>query len=253
MNPLHIAEELIAREGISSNAAKVYISLLALGSGNISQIALKTSLHPQSAKNALQELVKQGLASAVAHKLSRSVYRPTPPYVISQRMHERHERYTKILPELQALLRENTTRFSSVYEGKGAFIRETYRLLNDLPSSATLFIAAHPGVRFINLFEGKYEAWEHHRVSKGVGKHALLSKHELHSFRQRPDLQKEARSEYRSHSAIEGPHIEFITPFRLIHFFYDSSEPTTLVIESKEHARQSIRLFTYLWKESEAI
>lgn len=252
MNALNVAKSVWMAEGLSDNAADVYLALLQLGSGNLSTVSKKAKLHPQSVKNALQELKKEALVSVVGHKLSRELYRAAPPFLISQRMHARYERYIKLLPELVAMHRENTTRFFEVYEGRSAFVRHARAFLTAMEQGSTLRILAHPGLRFPTLFQNHYEEWEDLRKQKNIQKLSLVNYRDLHAFKQ-SSLGKEEKSLYRSHVAVDGPQLQFIDRERMLHFFFDSSEPTTVIIESKQHAQQALRLFNTLWKSATRI
>ncbi len=246
-------KSILEAEGLSPNAARVYLALLGMGSGTFSSIATRSGLHPQSVKNSILELKQQGLVSGVGHKLSRTLYKPAPPYLLSRRMHERHERYVKLLPELVRTFESQKTRFFSAYQTKQACLSHLELFVESMPRGSTLRIKSFPGTRFIEYLATTYEALEKVRLSKNISKQVLLGPADVRLMQARPDALREVRSAYRQHKAIEGSLVTFISPGRVFQFFFDVSEPTCTVLESKQFAESELRLFEYLWKEAEGV
>lgn len=245
--------KLLSEEGLGQNEAKVYYALLGLGSGNLSTIAERSKIHPQSVKNALRDLKKVGLVSKTNHKLTRALYSPAPPYTISQRIHSRHERFVEVLPSLQKMYRQNTSRLISVYEGLPAFQRHLQIFIENLKRGECIRVLNHPGERILDILPNSYDRIESARLKNSNSKMALVDQGDLNSFRQRPDITEELNSEYRSSPRSTGPMISFISNGSVISYFADQAEPTTFIIESKEYAKQSILIFDYLWASSKAV
>lgn len=244
------AKQILMSEGLSENAAKTYLALLSMGSGNLSGISTQTKLHPQSVKNSLLELTKHSLVTKVGHKLSRTLYKPVAPYIVSRRIHDRHERYVKLLPDLAELFRQKKTRFFSAYEGPQALANQLFNFLDSMQDGSTLYIQSYPGQRFADNLGNLYERLETLRITKKVSKHVLVGNKEAKSLKDRPDLLNEAKSEHRLNKLVDGPQVTFISGERVLYYFADMSEPTVVVIESKEYATQALKLFTHLWAPS---
>lgn len=241
--------KLLQEEGLSENAARVYLALITSGSGNLSTLSSAAKLHPQSVKNALTELDKFGLLSRINHKLSRSLFQPAPPYVISQRIKSRYDRYVEALPQLQVAYRAKTSRFSSVYRGAPAFREHLALFVSSLPDGATLSILGHPGERLSAWLGSSYEQIEKVRIAKKIKKNVIISYRDTHAFREQLFV-REKDSSYRKHPAIEGPLVQFVSESGVLYHFADQSEPTTHIILSDTHARGALRLFASLWKEA---
>lgn len=248
MNVRNEAKQILMAEGLSENASRTYLTLLAMGSGNLSGIASRVNLHPQSVKNALVELGRDGLVSSVGHKLSRTLFKPAPPYAISKRLHERHESYIKLLPELAKTFRQAKTRFFSVYEGKQTFVHHLIAFIQNMRQESKLRVLSYPGGRFDTLLESKYSTFEALRQEARITKQVLISYRDRSSMRERQDLLREPASEYRAHPAVDGPLVEFISDQGIFFYFHDPSEPAITIVESKEYASQSSRLFDNLWQ-----
>jgi len=110
--------ELLQELGLTQNESKVYLALLALKGAKITAIANKADLHPKNAYNALETLIKKGLAS---YSLEGNVhiFKAESPMKLREILAERANKLDKILPELFTAFRsEEQIREISILKGK---------------------------------------------------------------------------------------------------------------------------------------
>lgn len=91
--------ELLQEMGLTQNESKVYLALLALKGARITAIANKADLHPKNAYNALETLIKKGLAS---YSLEGTVhiFKAESPMKLREILAEKANKLDKILPDL---------------------------------------------------------------------------------------------------------------------------------------------------------
>lgn len=244
---------ILESEGLSSNAAKVYLALLRLGSGSLSAIGGRARLHPQSVKNAIRELQQEGLVTHVDYKLARTLFRPVPPFTIAQRLRQKQERFSKALPELQKTYREKTARFVRVHEGMDGF-RQLYGVFwESVGSQETVDVLSHPGTRLLSSLGDVYGQTEELRRSKEAPKRVLVGASVRKVLLRRPDIIQELHADYRFHPAVSGPMMLCIARDCVLQYLFDFSEPTTLLIEGRAFAAQAKAMFGRLWSEAKRL
>ncbi len=246
-------QSIIREEGYSANAAKVYLALVQLGSASLFRVAGRAGLHPQSVKNAVAELQRSGLVQRIDHKVSRSLYRAAPPFLLARRLRERQERFTRILATLQRWYRQKTSRFLQVHEGNDAFGRLFLEFWQSAPRGAIIDVLTHPGPKLISAIGISYERAEEFRRSHDIRKRVLVSKSVGKMLQRRPDMTQELLSEYRVHMQVGGPLMHCVSRDRVLLHFFDTSEPTTISVEGAPYAEQIHELFQHLWQEAKGV
>ena len=113
-------EELKAaleRFGFSSNEAKVYLTLLRLGSAMAGKIAKEAMLDRSSCYETLKRLLKKGFIS-YAVEANRKLFKIENPNKILLFLKEKQEEIEKIMPELLSLYRKKKEKYNvTLYKG----------------------------------------------------------------------------------------------------------------------------------------
>lgn len=244
---------ILEGEGLSSNAARVYLALLRLGSGSLSAVASRARLHPQSVKNGIRELQQEGLVTHVDYKLARTLFRPVPPFTIAKRLRQKQERFSRALPELQKLYREKTARFVRIHEGIDGFRQLYATFWESVGEKSVVDVSAHPGTRLLASLGDVYSQTEELRRTRGISKRVLVSPSVRKVLLRRPDIVQELNADYRVHQAAAGPMMQCIARDRVLLYLFDFSEPTTLLVEGQSFSAQVQRVFDCLWTEARSI
>jgi len=107
----------LEKYGLSHNEAKVYFSLLKLGSAMAGRIAKEGMMDRTSCYDALQKLVKRGLATyAVA--ANRKLFKPVRPEQLVKLLKEREENIEEIMPQLRGIFEQQTEKYTvTLYKG----------------------------------------------------------------------------------------------------------------------------------------
>ena len=106
--------EKLEKFGLSHKEAKVYISLLELGTSIVSDVAKKAQINRSTAYVLLETLAKNGLVSISERKKVR-LYTPASPERLVQLLEESVKKYTELVGVAHNILPE----LKSIYSGVG--------------------------------------------------------------------------------------------------------------------------------------
>lgn len=125
-NILPVLEDL----GLSKNEAKVYLTMLGLGTSTATKIAQKSTLHRPNVYDSVKGLVEKGLASTISIDGTKQ-FRAVNPDHLSNLIKQKEIALMKVLPtlKLEAELSQNKCSFAEVYSGIKAFRSRYYALL----------------------------------------------------------------------------------------------------------------------------
>ncbi len=106
--------EKLEKFGLSTKEAKVYLSLLELGTSVVSDVSKKAQTNRSTAYVLLESLAKHGLVS-ISERRNVRLYTPAPPERILQLAEEAVRKYTELVGVGYSLLPE----LKSIYVGSG--------------------------------------------------------------------------------------------------------------------------------------
>ncbi len=168
--------ELLQEMGLTQNESKVYLALLALKQAKITAIANKADLHPKNAYNALETLIKKGLASYSLEGNVR-IFKAETPMKLREVLVERAKRLDKILPELlTAFKTEEAIREISIMKGKeglnmllnglteGAVQNPKQGVIVYAPHELEFMVQADAMIKFRKLYANLRRAKSHMRL-----------------------------------------------------------------------------------------
>ena len=239
--------------GLSKNEAKIYLALLELGKGTVSEITRKANLNRTTGYDVLDGLVAKGLAS-VSGKEPKQEYIAESPDKIEALLKrevnatEEHLKEIKnILPELKSLHNVAGRPKVRFYEGKQGLI-EVYE--DTLTSHETILAYAtvddmHRALP--NYFPEYYKR----RAEKGVAIRAIIPATEI--GKERASKDKEEMRE----TALIPPDKYYFSPEINI---YDDKvmiaswrEKLGIIIESAEIADAMKKIYELAWAEAKRL
>lgn len=116
------ASQVLKEYGLSEKESQIYLALLPLGTINLQEIAKRVDLPRTTIYNTLNYLVSKGLVSFITNKGVR-FYEATDPSKLLDKLDEKRELISSVLPELESL--KKTIKESSsveIFQGsKGLF------------------------------------------------------------------------------------------------------------------------------------
>ena len=245
-------EELIAI-GLSKNKAKIYLALLELGKGTVSEITRKANLNRTTGYDVLDGLVAKGLASVSGKEPKQEYIAESPDKIeiLLKREISATEGHLKeiknILPELKSLHNVAGRPKVRFYEGKQGLI-EVYE--DTLTSHETILAYAtvddmHRALP--NYFPEYYKR----RADKGITIKAIIPKTEM--GKERASHDKEEMRE----TALIPPDKYYFSPEINI---YDDKvmiaswrEKLGIIIESAEIADAMKKIHELAWAEAKRL
>jgi len=107
----------LERFGLSSNEAKVYLTLLRLGSAMAGKIAKEAMMDRTSCYDALKRLLKKGLIS-YALEANRKLFKMVDPSKLLETIKEKEEEIEKIMPQILAMYKKEKEKYNvTLYKG----------------------------------------------------------------------------------------------------------------------------------------
>jgi sugar-specific transcriptional regulator TrmB len=128
--------ENLEKLGLQDNEAKIYVALLEIGKGTVTEISKSAALNRTTGYDILERLCLYGIANrAVSGK--KKVYLAEPPYRLRQYLENkkrsaerRLEELSDLLPDLQALFKSDLKPSIRFAQGKEEMINLYYHVLD---------------------------------------------------------------------------------------------------------------------------
>src|SRR3989338_3668216 len=239
--------------GLSKNEAKIYLALLELGKGTVSEITRKANLNRTTGYDVLDGLVAKGLAS-VSGKEPKQEYIAESPDKIEALLKrevnatEEHLKEIKnILPELKSLHNVAGRPKVRFYEGKQGLI-EVYE--DTLTSTET--IRAYATVDDMHrALPGYFPKYYKRRASKGIHIRAIVPATPIGRERALHD-----KDEFRETAFVPSDKYYFSPEINI----YDNKvmiaswrEQLGIIIESAEIADAMKKIYELAWAEAKRL
>jgi sugar-specific transcriptional regulator TrmB len=107
----------LERYGLSRNEAKVYLTLLYLGSAMAGKIAKEAMMDRTSCYDALKRLLKKGLISYVL-EANRKLFKSEDPSKLLENLKEKQEEIEKVMTELSSIYKQEKEKYNvTLYKG----------------------------------------------------------------------------------------------------------------------------------------
>lgn len=157
--------QVLQENGFSEKAAKVYLALLAIKEGTVSDIAKRARIKRPTAYLVLAELESQGLVSHVKRGGSLH-YRALNPFSLLERQHDRFHSLREAMPELVAMSAVSDPRPQmSVFEGEKG-LREIME--DTLTAKGEILYWADMTIITTTVFKDYWRLYVKKRVAKRI-------------------------------------------------------------------------------------
>ena len=240
--------ELLEKTGFTQKEAGVYLALLELGQGTVSQIAKKAALKRPIIYVILESLIKRGYVGELPNK-KINTYHAADPSVILRTIKTTTRHFSEMLPFLQTLNNKGTKRPKITYHDTTEGIWSVYEEMNYAKSA--FFITSYN--RIEHVFPQSITNWIKN-AQRGI--YPLRGKHLV------PDLPEEkvfakgfikAKQEVRTLKTLNKSHMDFTIFKNKLAITSLEEEPFIVVIESKELVKSMQPIFELAWSKGKAI
>ncbi len=241
-------EKLLEQAGFTEKEAKVYLALLELKKGNVTEIAKLTQLKRSIIYVILEGLIKRGYASeSVETKIN--TYQPTDPSVILNKLRSNYKNFSEMLPIFRSLGNKGKKRPKITYHEIKEGIVSIWEEMNIAQDN--FIISSYR--RIEDHFPGLLGKWLG-EIKKGIinpGFHQLISDNPFEI-----ELAKKFMSPnnpVRLLPELRTSQMDFAIFGKKLAITSLGQEPFIVVIESEELVHSIKPLFELAWKKGKKI
>jgi len=242
-----MATEILEELGLSHAEAKIYLTLLELGTSKTGQIILSAKLQSSTVYHVLQSLIEKGLVSYILNGKIK-YYQAESPEVFLLFLEEKKLKFVEVLPVLKEKEKLGKTRQSArVYEGIKGLKTAFNDILTSLKSGDEYYFFQVPKEKLFNkdvlLF---FRSYHTKRAERGIKVKGLAVKESKNLVKKIFHNIKCTRIRYVDEFI---PHGIVIYRNKVIMLDWDKS-PTAFVIESETIASSYKRFFEEKWNDA---
>lgn len=165
--------------GLSEKEAKVYLALLELGSGSVSEIARRARVTRTNTYHLLSALQSYGLVSSSESKSAKSVFSAEKPerllYMMREKLGEAERRYSDakdLMPEIKSIYHDPEQKLSvRYYEGVEGIITA----YEDTLTAKTKILGYASVEHQHSFFPGYFPEYYERRTQKGIPVECFLA------------------------------------------------------------------------------
>lgn len=153
--------------GFSDKTARVYYSLLRLGSVGASKIVKDTGLHNQFVYNSLSELEEKNLAR-FSLKNGRKQFEAQNPSLLVLEAEKQKVIAENLSQNLSNLIDYVDEQTFDVIKGKEAFVASEFKALQDAPNGSEFLVIGGIGDQYAETMGNLLNEYEYQRNKKGI-------------------------------------------------------------------------------------
>lgn len=245
--------EILIKSGLSENEAKVFLVLLELGKGTVTQITRKAGLNRTTGYDILDSLVTKGLASISGKEPKQEYISESPDKIISLLEHQisdkeqQLKKIKSVLPEMRSLHNVAGRPKVRFYEGVEG-LKDVYE--DTLSSTEAIRAYASVGDMHEGL-PGYFPGYYKKRAEKGIAIRAIIPDTEAGIERKTLD-----KNEMRESALVPKEKFLFSPEINI----YDNKvmiaswkEKLGIIIESAEIADAMKKIYELAWAEAKKL
>lgn len=167
--------------GLQPNETRIYLALLEMGQGGVSDISKAAQLHRTTGYDILERLCVYGLASRAGTGTKKKIYSAEPPSRLKQYLENKKNQaerrlveVSEVLPDLQGLYRKESKPVIKFFEGREG-IRNIY--WHTLEAKSIIYSVLDLSV-YLPEFEQFGRDYIQERSRRGVKEKALVLKNQ---------------------------------------------------------------------------
>lgn len=231
--------------GLTRNEALTYQALLSTGETKTGAIVKKTGLHRVLIYDALESLIKKGLASYVI-KENIKYFQAADPSRLLEFLEEKKENAKGILPELNLMKQESESKQTvSIYEGIRGLKSAMNSMLKEVTSKDDHVVFASGNMA--DAMGPYYNLFQETKRKKKVRTRIIYDI----SFRKRVDVTKITFGKIKFYPLTQFPTDTWIYKDKVLIVTYSAKPPIAVLITSRETANSYMKIFDGFWKNSE--
>ncbi|OGY44274.1 MAG: hypothetical protein A2729_04200 [Candidatus Buchananbacteria bacterium RIFCSPHIGHO2_01_FULL_39_14] len=230
--------------GLTHNEALTYQALLGIGETKTGAIVKKTGMHRVLIYDALESLIKKGLASYVI-KENIKYFQAADPHRLVDFVDEKREIAKSILPELDLLRQEAKSRQAvSIYEGIRGLTAAMNTMLHELSAKDYHYVFASGNMA--DTMGHYYTIFQEHKRKKRIRTKVIYDT----AFRKRREVMMLTYGDIRFYPLSYFPTDTWIYKDKVLIVTYTAQPPIAVLIVNQETANSYKKLFEGYWKKA---
>jgi HTH-type transcriptional regulator, sugar sensing transcriptional regulator len=242
--------KLLEEAGFTDKEAKVYLALLELGEGTVSEIAKITDLKRPIIYVLLEGIIKRGYVSEIPNK-KISAYVATDPSVISTKLQATNKSFLEMLPYMRTLHNKGESRPKMSYFENIEGIMKVYDQMSSQPEA--FFVANFSQIE--KYFPSVISSW----LSGYKGKRTKMTSRTLISDNEKEiSIVKEFlkvtnKVKVRTLPGLKESTLDFTLSGEKLSIGSLGEHPFVVVIESAELVRSIQPIFELAWEKGKGV
>ncbi|MGV8150360.1 MAG: TrmB family transcriptional regulator [Candidatus Woesearchaeota archaeon] len=230
--------------GLTRNEAVTYKVLLETGETKTGPIVKKTGLHRVLIYDALESLIKKGLASYVI-KENIKYFKASDPERLIEFLEEKKEIARELVPQLKILGIESESKQTvSIYEGIVGLKSAMNNMIKELSPGGTHYVFASGNMA--PTMGPYYDLYQEIKRKNKIKTYAIGDD----TFRAKREIIKRTSADIRFYNLGPFPTDTWIYNDKVLIVTYTATPPVAVLIQSKETAESYKRLFHSFWKRA---
>ncbi|MBI5804370.1 hypothetical protein HY450_03940 [Candidatus Pacearchaeota archaeon] len=230
--------------GLTKHEATVYKALLELGETKTGAIVKITTLHRVLIYDALESLIKKGLASYVI-KENIKYFKAADPERLLDFLKEKQETAEELIPELKTIQKKSLSKQSvEIYETVVGLKSAFRNMLKELTSKDYHYVFASGNMA--EAVGDYYYSYQKEKHEKHIVTHIIYDV----SFRQKKEVIKITYGKIRFFPLGPFPTDTWIYKDKVLIVNYTTKPPVAILITSQETADSYKRIFEGYWKQA---
>lgn len=241
-------KKLLEQTGFTEKEALIYLALLELGEGNVSDISKITELKRPIIYVILEGLIKRGHASELPSK-KVNTYQASDPGIILRKIQDTAKNFSEMLPIFRTLSNKGKKKPKIFYyETKGGI----WNIYEEMSRSKNpFFITSYASIR--KFFPNAIDKWVDEDIKAGLikdGYHLIPDDEENIEIGKRF---KKANQGVRTLSELKNIKMDFTIFGNKLAVTSLEDEPFIVVIESEELVNSMRPIFEIAWEKGKEI
>lgn len=230
--------------GLSRNESLTYKALLEIGQTKTGAIVKKTGLHRVLIYDALESLIKKGLASYVI-KENIKYFQATNPKNLVDFLEEKTQNAKSLIPDLKNLMPHTESKQSVVvYEGVKGLKSAMNNMLNELTHKDDHYVFASGNME--PALGDYYYLYQKEKEKKKIKTHIIYDT----SFKPHKDIIKSTYGDIKFYHIGIFPTDTWIYKDKVLIVTYTANPAFAILITSKETADSYKKIFEGFWKKA---
>lgn len=235
---------------LSTNEAKVYLSLLEVGQTSAGTIIKNTALHRSVVYETFDKLIRRKLVFKLTKK-NISFYQPTDPSRLLENIKTQETTARELIPHLSTLLAKGLPEIT-VYEGIESYRRFWLDSVRKMPEGSTDYVAGSIGGPWVDLLGPINKQYFKIAKKRNIGWKMIvfdIDDYEQNFLKNYPDFRWECRLIDKNVSK-EGNFNIFGNESLVLH---SATEPMVIEVKNQSLVKVFKNLFDILWDSGKDI